>query len=113
MFIFYLYSTCLPASGSVQFNIGLQSFSAILMDLAILVLTICGLWRKGALKSAIGGALSGQCLWYCAGTFVCNIPAVVSHPFEVLLRPTSCDIQVFPILNLNGEYVLRFSCQCP
>ncbi|KAI0713277.1 hypothetical protein C8Q76DRAFT_730906 [Earliella scabrosa] len=64
MFMFYLYT--------------------ILMDLAILVLTICGLWRKGALKSAIGGALSGQCLWYCAGTFVCNIPAVV-----------------FPILNLN------------
>ncbi|KAI0747836.1 hypothetical protein C8Q80DRAFT_1168698 [Daedaleopsis nitida] len=57
MFVFYLYT--------------------ILMDLAILVLTICGLWRKAALKSAIGGALSEQCLWYCMGTFICNIPAVV------------------------------------
>ncbi|KAL1947540.1 hypothetical protein VTO73DRAFT_13264 [Trametes versicolor] len=64
MFIFYMYT--------------------ILMDLAILVLTICGLWRKAALKSMIGTTLSEQCLWYCAATFLVNIPAAV-----------------FPIMNLN------------
>lgn len=47
------------------------------MDLAILVLTICGLWRKAALKSMIGTTLSEQCLWYCAATFLVNIPAAV------------------------------------
>ncbi|KAH9857799.1 hypothetical protein C2E23DRAFT_805729 [Lenzites betulinus] len=57
MFVFYMYT--------------------MLMDLVILVLTICGLWRKAALKSKIGTALSEQCLWYCAGTFLINIPAAV------------------------------------
>ncbi|KAI0362753.1 hypothetical protein OH77DRAFT_82714 [Trametes cingulata] len=64
MFVFYLYTT--------------------LMDMVILGLTICGLWRKAALKSTIGATLSEQCLWYCAATFIVNIPAAV-----------------FPILNLN------------
>ncbi|TBU28925.1 hypothetical protein BD311DRAFT_306675 [Dichomitus squalens] len=65
MFVFYLYT--------------------IVMDLTILVLTFCGLWRIAALKSAIGSLLSEQCLWYCIGTFLCNIPAVI-----------------LPILNLNA-----------
>ncbi|KAI0670662.1 hypothetical protein C8Q78DRAFT_138810 [Trametes maxima] len=65
MFIFYLYT--------------------MLMDFTILVLTVCGLWRKRALQSDIGTTLSEQCLWYCAATFLVNIPAVV-----------------FPILNLNA-----------
>ncbi|KAI0637264.1 hypothetical protein C8Q77DRAFT_558072 [Trametes polyzona] len=64
MFIFYLYTT--------------------LMDLAVLILTVCGLWRKAALRSNIGTSLSEQCLWYCVATFLVNIPAAV-----------------FPILNLN------------
>ncbi|KAI0646782.1 hypothetical protein C8Q79DRAFT_956442 [Trametes meyenii] len=64
MFIFYLYT--------------------MLMDFTILVLTVCGLWRKRALHSDIGTTLSEQCLWYCAATFLVNIPAVV-----------------LPILNLN------------
>ncbi|RPD65841.1 hypothetical protein L226DRAFT_529978 [Lentinus tigrinus ALCF2SS1-7] len=57
MFVFYLYT--------------------MIMDLAILILTVCGLWRKGALRSAIGASLSEQCLWYVVGTFVVTIPAVV------------------------------------
>ncbi|TFK82650.1 hypothetical protein K466DRAFT_556261 [Polyporus arcularius HHB13444] len=57
MFVFYLYT--------------------LIMDLAILMLTVAGLWRKGALKSAIGASLSEQCLWYVVGTFVVTIPAVV------------------------------------
>ncbi|KAJ8482053.1 hypothetical protein ONZ51_g5615 [Trametes cubensis] len=64
MFTFYLYT--------------------VLMDLTILILTICGLWRKAALRSDIGTNLSEQCLWYCAATFLINIPAAV-----------------LPILNLN------------
>ncbi|KAI0332095.1 hypothetical protein GY45DRAFT_1400271 [Cubamyces sp. BRFM 1775] len=64
MFTFYLYT--------------------VLMDLTILILTVCGLWRKSALRSDIGTNLSEQCLWYCAATFLVNIPAAV-----------------LPILNLN------------
>ncbi|KAI0822630.1 hypothetical protein BC628DRAFT_1326658 [Trametes gibbosa] len=64
----------------------------MLMDFVILVLTICGLWRKAALKSLIGTTLSEQCLWYCAGTFLINIPAAV-----------------FPILNLNVIMNVIFS----
>ena len=56
--------------------------SAVLMDLTILILTICGLWRKAALRSDIGTNLSEQCLWYCAATFLINIPAAVKlHTF--------------------------------
>ncbi|KAI0710378.1 hypothetical protein C8T65DRAFT_648153 [Cerioporus squamosus] len=57
MFVFYLYT--------------------LIMDLTILILTVTGLWRKGALRSAIGASLSEQCLWYVVGTFVVTIPAVV------------------------------------
>ena len=56
------------------------------MDLTVLVLTFFGLRRISALNSVIGNSLSEQCLWYCIGTFICNIPAVI-----------------LPILNLNGE----------
>ncbi|KAI0781230.1 hypothetical protein BD413DRAFT_608392 [Trametes elegans] len=72
MFLFYLYT--------------------VLMDLAILVLTVCGLWRKAALNSDIGATLSEQCLWYCAATFVINIPSAA-----------------LPLMNLNVIMDVIFS----
>ena len=47
------------------------------MELAILIMTIVGLLKKGALATRIGYALSEQCVWYCAGSFLCTVPAVV------------------------------------
>ncbi|CDO76523.1 hypothetical protein BN946_scf184750.g3 [Trametes cinnabarina] len=64
----------------------------VVMDFTILSLTIRGLWRKAALKSSIGATLSEQCLWYCAATFLVNIPAAI-----------------FPILNLNVIMNVMFS----
>ncbi|KAI1790746.1 hypothetical protein LXA43DRAFT_469595 [Ganoderma leucocontextum] len=49
----------------------------ILMDLTIVALTFCGLYQQAALDSPIGSSLSEQSLWYCVGTFLCNIPAVL------------------------------------
>nr|VWO98832.1 AAA domain-containing protein [Ganoderma boninense] len=57
MFAFYLYT--------------------ILMDLTIVALTVCGLYQQAALDSPIGSSLSEQSLWYCVGTLLCNIPAVL------------------------------------
>ncbi|PIL23733.1 hypothetical protein GSI_13483 [Ganoderma sinense ZZ0214-1] len=57
MFAFYLYT--------------------ILMDLTIVALTFCGLYQQAALDSPIGSSLSEQSLWYCVGTLLCNIPAVL------------------------------------
>ncbi|OSD02783.1 hypothetical protein PYCCODRAFT_304066 [Trametes coccinea BRFM310] len=64
----------------------------VVMDFTILCLTICGLWRKAALQSSIGTTLSEQCLWYCAATFLVNLPAAI-----------------FPILNLNVIMNVMFS----
>ncbi|KAI0371783.1 hypothetical protein BV20DRAFT_1043087 [Pilatotrama ljubarskyi] len=72
MFVFYLYTT--------------------VVDMVILGLTIYGLSRKAALRSTIGATLSEQCLWYCAATFIVNIPAAV-----------------FPMLNLNVLMNVMFS----
>lgn len=87
MFAFYLYSACSqrlsisPEPGLFfVFNI------AILMDLTIVALTFSGLYQQAALDSPIGSSLSEQSLWYCVGTLLCNIPAVL-----------------LPGLNLNGK----------
>ncbi|KAI9056691.1 hypothetical protein FKP32DRAFT_1639193 [Trametes sanguinea] len=64
----------------------------VVMDFTILCLTVCGLWRKAALQSSIGTTLSEQCLWYCAATFLVNLPAAI-----------------FPILNLNVIMNVMFS----
>ena len=60
------------------------------MDLTIVALTFSGLWQQAALDSPIGSSLSEQSLWYCVGTLLCNIPAVL-----------------LPGLNLNGEAIQR------
>ena len=60
--------------------------AAILMELSILIMTIVGLLKKGALATRIGCALSEQCVWYCAGSFLCTVPAVVRPILPVLIR---------------------------
>ncbi|KAH9946363.1 uncharacterized protein BXZ73DRAFT_73138 [Epithele typhae] len=68
--------TCYVVSSSTASMFAFY-FYTMLMDLAVLVLTICGLWKAAALQSPLGSTLSEQCIWYCAVTFVVTIPAVV------------------------------------
>lgn len=103
MFVFYLYSQypCFVRRGLLANS---PILTAMIMDLAILMLTVCGLWRKGALRSAIGASLSEQCLWYVVGTFVVTVPAVVSLS-NLVSQKTRAElgVQVLPALNLNGK----------
>lgn len=75
MFVFYLYSVWYSLSYArrpLTFP-----WLAIILEFTVLILTVCGLWKKAALDTRIGLTLRDQCLWYCIGSFVCTIPAVV------------------------------------